>query len=86
MVYSLRDAAVREFAEETGLTVQLGGVVAVHSNLHNPAQHTVGVWFEATDWHGELRQGDDLCEVRFFEINCVPSESKNGVPDGASGA
>jgi len=49
----VRDAAVREFREETGLTVQLTGIAAVHSNFHNPAQHTVGVWF-----HGAILDGD----------------------------
>ena len=48
----IREAAVREFEEETGLKVRLGEVLAVHSNFHNPKQHTVGTWF-----HGDVIGG-----------------------------
>ncbi|HET7738981.1 MAG TPA: NUDIX hydrolase [Tepidiformaceae bacterium] len=50
----IRDAAVREFREETGLEVAIGEVAAAHSNFHNPAQLTVGVWFHGTVTGGEL--------------------------------
>jgi len=62
----VRAAAAREFAEETGLHVVVGDVVAVHSNDHNPAQHTVGIWFAGTVVGGELTAGDDLDDVGFF--------------------
>ena len=64
----VREAAVREFAEETGLQVRLGEILAVHSNVHNPAQHTVGVWFDGFVEGGELLAGDDLDKVDYFRL------------------
>jgi len=68
----VRRAAAREFLEETGLEVEVGEVVAVHSNFHNPAQLTVGVWFAGKVVGGALRAGDDLAEVRFFPLDRLP--------------
>lgn len=62
----VRAAAAREFLEETGLRVVPGPVVAVHSNFHNAAQHTVGIWFEGTVTGGEAAPDDDLDELGWF--------------------
>ncbi len=68
----VRLAATREFLEETGLEVELGAVVAVHSNFHNPDQHTVGIWFAGMVVGGELAAADDLDAVEFFEPHLPP--------------
>ena len=65
----VRDAARREFREETGIEVVLGEVFAVHSNFHNPAMHTVGVWFRGEAAGGEPRADDDLDRVEFFTLD-----------------
>ena len=69
----IRAAARREFHEETGLTVRLGEVVAVHSNFHNPRQQTVGVWFSGYPTGGALQAGDDLDQVAYFPLDAPPN-------------
>lgn len=68
----IRAAVIREFMEETGLTIQPGQVYTVLSNFHNPAVHTVGVWFEAKTVGGLLCPGDDLDQVDYFALDAVP--------------
>lgn len=70
----VRVAAAREFEEETGLVVTLAEeVIAVHSNFHNAAQHTVGIWFRGTVVSGVLQVGDDLDLVGYFALDASPS-------------
>jgi 8-oxo-dGTP diphosphatase len=68
----VRAAARREFAEETGLTVELGDVYTVHSNFHNRAKQTVGIWFLGTVTGGQLRAADDLDRVDYFALDTLP--------------
>jgi len=68
----VRLAAQREFQEETGLLVTIGEVYAVHSNFHNPAMHTVGVWFRGQVIGGALCPDDDLDEVAYVPLHDLP--------------
>ena len=66
------DAVTREFFEETGLKINISQVYTVLSNFHNPAQHTVGIWFMAEVISGAEEAGDDLQEVGYFAYEDMP--------------
>jgi ADP-ribose pyrophosphatase YjhB (NUDIX family) len=70
---SIRQAAIREAQEELNLQVELTRLYEVHSNFHDPDQHTVGVWFIAQAEHAETAlAGGDLIEVDWFPISEPP--------------
>jgi 8-oxo-dGTP diphosphatase len=69
----VRAAAVREFQEETGLIVELGPILSVHSNFHDPERLTVGLWFTGRVVGGTLIPGDDLDRVSFFSLLSPPA-------------
>ena len=64
----VRAGLVREVLEETGLHVSCGQVFSVHSNFHNPRQHTVGIWFECEVLSGEFVAGDDADILGWFSL------------------
>jgi len=70
----VREAAIREFEEETGMKVKITGIVAVYSNFHNPQQHTVGIWFRGEVIEGRPRPGDDLIEIDYFPLDSLPHD------------
>lgn len=70
----VRLAAQRELEEETGLVVDIGDVFAVHSNFHDEAQHTVGIWFRGVCRGGDLRPADDVDLVGFYPLDDLPGE------------
>jgi 8-oxo-dGTP diphosphatase len=68
----IRTAAARELAEETGLEADVGDVIHVASNFHDPNKLTVGVWFAGTVTGGALAAGDDADEVGWFALDDLP--------------
>nr|MCU0281433.1 NUDIX domain-containing protein [Acidimicrobiia bacterium] len=68
----VRAAARRELEEETGLVAEIGEVLQVASNFHDPAKPTVGVWFAARMVGGTLHPGDDADDAAFFSLEGLP--------------
>jgi len=70
----VRAAAIRELGEETGLDIEIDGIAAIHSNFHNPDQHTVGIWFDGHPVGGTLTPGDDADRAVFAPLDQLPGE------------
>jgi ADP-ribose pyrophosphatase YjhB (NUDIX family) len=68
----IREAAARELLEETGLVADVGDVVWVASNFHDPAKLTVGIWFTGSVIGGELAAGDDAEAAEYFALDDLP--------------
>ena len=90
------DTAVREFREETGLSMTLGPLVAARSAwfdadtafIGKPG-HAIGLLFEATDPRGELRTDfstdDTTIEARWFSLDEVRDLHRVPLVDWALG-
>ena len=61
----VRDAALRELREETGVKAELLGLVDVVDGLF-PERHYVLIDFAARWLAGEPQAGDDAMDARFF--------------------
>lgn len=67
-------AAIREAFEETGLRVELTGLLGVYSDpKRDPRQHTLSVVFTAVAFDlSQLRAGDDAKKAEIFPLVALP--------------
>jgi len=70
----VREAAAREALEEAGVAVEIGDVVQVTVNRHEPERPTVGIWFAARLRDPATRPvaGDDAVDAGWFDPAATP--------------
>jgi 8-oxo-dGTP diphosphatase len=65
---SIAEAAMRELAEETGLTVEVERQFRVYEIINPPQEHRLVIYSWARVIGGDLRASDDISEVRFVSL------------------
>lgn len=65
---SIADAAARELAEETGLTVEVQHQFRVYEVINEPKEHRIVIYSWARVVGGDLRASDDISEVKFVSL------------------
>lgn len=68
---SPEQAIVREFSEETGLTVRIKRQVALYTPINRLSNHSY--LFECEIVAGQLTTGDETQGIDFFSFNSLPS-------------
>jgi len=65
----VQTAAAREALEEAGVEVEVGQVVHIATNRHEPGRPTVGIWFAArmVDPNAVPQGGDDAVAAAWFD-------------------
>jgi 8-oxo-dGTP diphosphatase len=66
---SIADAAARELAEETGLTVEVQHQFRVYEVINAPNEHRIVIYSWAKATGGQLRASDDVSEVKFVSLH-----------------
>ena len=68
-------AALREAAEETGLTLELGGLLGVYHDVYGSGGFaTLNVYFVAKIVAGDPQPHDDVAELTWFSQSKLPTE------------
>ena len=67
------EAAIRECVEETGLTAQITGILAIHSAREHPRGSDFVIFFKGQATGGLLVAGDDADAAEWFERGQLPA-------------
>lgn len=67
----VEDAARREVLEETGLVIELDGLVDAQS-FFEPGKHGVAIFYRAVVGGGTLQAGDDAAAAAVFPAEALP--------------
>jgi len=65
--------AVRELAEETGISARITRLFGVYAGLDDPRVRTVLILYMAERLGGRLKPGDDAIEARYFAASSLPT-------------
>lgn len=75
---SYEDDAMRELVEETHVVarelIYIGSKLIDDERYRNQVDKIKTIFFAITDWEGEAKAGDDLCRVKWFDINNLTSD------------
>jgi ADP-ribose pyrophosphatase YjhB (NUDIX family) len=69
---TLEECAVREAREETGVTVQLDGLVGIYSRPTPKGPGLVSIVFRGGVTGGRTRPGQEALETRWFDPGDIP--------------
>lgn len=69
-----RETAVRELAEETGLTIQLTSTFDVYHGNDDPRTNAILILYLGEVVGGKLQAADDALDVRYFPLNDLPEK------------
>ncbi len=83
---TVEEAARRELYEETGLTAVTLELIGIYSKPdRDPRSRVVSIAFNAVDWNGMLKAGDDAAEACWYEWkrteNCLAFDHDTIVSD-----
>jgi ADP-ribose pyrophosphatase YjhB (NUDIX family) len=67
-----QDTLLREVAEETGLAVEIDGLVGVYKSVYGPGRHTVDIAFACRVVGGELTISEEKSEARWITPDEIP--------------
>lgn len=63
------EAIIREFSEETGMTIEVTQLLLGHSSSYF---HHVGLVYLCKVVRGEFRESHEISEIRYFDVSDLP--------------